>query len=314
LTLSIRPYQASDFDALYGLWGATLGASWPLTPEFLERMLTGYERYQEGDYLVAKEDGEVVGFVATQIGSSGREAGIHLLMVKPEKQRQEIGTTLHNAAMQHLRQPGIELVNLAHGGGEPLWPGVPLDPPGAVDFFKTCGWQFPDLNYDLTRDLADYVTPPGVLERAARQKIEVRLCATPAEADAVVDFERRVFPFWAIHFEDTANGGRYSDILAAWDGSRVVGSLLIEKADVKGLSAGALWYLLLGEDMGSIGAVGVDEAYQGQGIGLAMVAKASEILQRRGVRQCLIGWTDLIDFYGKLGYTVWRTYAMTDPP
>lgn len=307
MTILIRPYLAADFESIYGLWQAALGDTWPLTPDYLREMLTGHARYQEGDHLVAEQDGQLIGFVATEIDASGKDGKIPLLMVRPENQRHGIGKQIHDAAMTQLRQRGVEIFNLGHG---PFWPGVPIDPPTATDFFKACGWQFPDPNYDLVNDLTHYQTPAGVLERVNSKGIVMRRAA-PNEIAAILEFEQRNFPFWMEPFQITANT-HPANILAAWDGTAVVGTLLLEAGNVKTLNWSALWHKLLGENMGTIGAVGVEEPRQGQGIGLALVAKASEILRDQGVGNCHIGWTDLVDFYGKLGYTVWRTYGMTD--
>lgn len=309
MSLLIRPFTTADLDALYALWGAALGASWPLSPRYLARMTSGYPRYREGSHLVAERDGQVVGFVATQTDAAGHQAGIPLLMVSPQHQRRGIGRRLHDAAVECLRQRGVAAIHLAHGGGDYFWPGVPLNLPGAVEFFRSCGWDFLYTNYDLTRDLSDYQAPPGVLERAAGRGVVIRP-STAEQAAAVVDFERRVFPSWAEYYQITAEAGRPADILAAWDGTAVIGSLLLGKGDVAGLGAEAVWHQILGADMGTIGAVGVAKTRQGQGIGLALVAVASDILKARGVRQCHIGWTSLLDFYGKLGYTMWRAYAV----
>lgn len=309
----LRPYTTTDFEAIYALWQATMSARWQVTPRFLRRMLhDGYPSYREGDYWVAQDGDRVIGFVAAQYDPSGKSAGIALLIVSPDRQRQGIGTRLHSAAMERLRGYDYQTINLAHGGGDGLFPGVPTDPPDAMAFFTANGWGFPDINYDLIQDLADYQTPTGVIERAEQQWIIFRTPKDAAEAQAVVDFEQINFPFWQRFFAEAATDGRYGDILAAWDGSAVVGSLLMDKADIEGMSTTALWHLILGDDMGTIGAVGVEEVRQGRGIGLAMVARASEMVKQRGVRQCVIGWTDLLDFYGKLGYRVWRSYGMTD--
>lgn len=307
MTIFIRPYHPTDFDALYQLWQAALGGTWPLTPDYLREMLTGHSRYAAGDHLIAEQSGQVVGFAATEIDASGKDGKIPLFMVRPENQRQGIGRQLHDSAMTQLRQKGVEVFNLGHG---PFWPGVPLNLSGAVDFFKACGWQFPDINYDLTNDLSHYQTPAGVLKRVTDKGIQMRL-ATPDEVPAILDFEQRNFPFWIEPFQITAKTNP-ANILAAWEGTAVVGTLLLEAGNVKTLNWSALWHKLLGENMGTIGAVGVEEIRQGKGIGLALVAKASDILREQGVGNCHIGWTDLVDFYGKLGYTVWQSYGMTD--
>jgi ribosomal protein S18 acetylase RimI-like enzyme len=302
MTLSIRPYQATDVDAVYQLWQEALGTSWPITPDFLALLLSDYGHANVDEHLVAEQDGQLIGFIAMRTDSP-TEGSIPLVMVSPTKQRQGIGRRLQAVAVERFHQKDIDIISLGHG---PFWPGVPHECPGAVEFFKACGWKLLDTNYDLLQDLTAYQTPSGVLERIAPLHIDFRL-ASPTDVVTIVDFEQRVFPFWSQFFKGTADAGKYTDILAAWDGQTVVGTLLLEAAP-------AHWHLLLGDDMGNIGCVGVDEHCQGQGIGLALVATASAILQKRGVRQCVIGWTDLLNFYGKLGYTIWRTYAMTDEP
>ena len=37
----------------------------------------------------------------------------------------------------------------------------------------------------------------------------------------------------------------------------------------------------------------------------------NEILQRRGCKTAFIGWTGLVDWYGKLGFRVWQEYGMS---
>lgn len=68
--------------------------------------------------------------------------------------------------------------------------------------------------------------------------------------------------------------------------------------------------MALGKSVGAIGCVGVAANMQGQGIGIALVARATELLIERGVEICSIDWVVLTDFYAKLGYTVWRGYDM----
>jgi len=297
MTFTIRPYQDSDFEAVYAVWQAALGASWPITVDFFRPYI------QAGDRLVTERDGQVVGFAMTQNNAAHHEGTISLVMVRPENQRQGIGRQLQTAAVESLRAQGVVEIQLGHG---PFWPGVPVDLPAAVGFFKTCGWVFQDTNYDLAQDLSAYQTPLGILERVAEQGIEFRL-ASQADVGAILELEDRVFSYWAEFFHITANAGHYDKILGAWDGDTAVGALLLEAGPNH-------WHQLLGDDMGTIGCVGVDDAYQGRGIGVAMTARASEILKAKGVRQCHVGWTDLLTFYGRLGYRVWRTFALTDEP
>ena len=47
---------------------------------------------------------------------------------------------------------------------------------------------------------------------------------------------------------------------------------------------------------------------RGGGLGLGLVAAGVNYLYGLGVRDCGIDWTELIDFYGRLGFAVWKQY------
>jgi GNAT superfamily N-acetyltransferase len=68
---------------------------------------------------------------------------------------------------------------------------------------------------------------------------------------------------------------------------------------------------ILGSAAGTIGCVGAALSRQGQGIGTALVARASKILRDAGTRNCHIGWTTRESFYQHAGYQPWRRYAMS---
>ncbi|MDG0808650.1 GNAT family N-acetyltransferase [Cohnella rhizosphaerae] len=64
--------------------------------------------------------------------------------------------------------------------------------------------------------------------------------------------------------------------------------------------------------MGGIGPLGIDEACRGHRYGISIVQAAIHFLTARGVRRIVIDTTPYVDFYGKLGYEVWKTYAKYD--
>lgn len=53
------------------------------------------------------------------------------------------------------------------------------------------------------------------------------------------------------------------------------------------------------------------EDRQGNGIGLALAARVTERLQSRGIATSYVGYTWLVDWYGRLGYRVWQEYRMS---
>lgn len=71
------------------------------------------------------------------------------------------------------------------------------------------------------------------------------------------------------------------------------------------------WALLLGEDTGCLGPLGVAASVRENGIGLAITARVTELLRDRGAAKSYVSWTWLVDWYGRLGYKVWQEYVMS---
>ena len=276
-----------DRAVLEGLWRAALDPPWPLLPAGLDMVRAG---------LVAEEGGRPVGAVATDPAGS-----VPLLLVDPGHQRRGVGTRLLDGALRQLRALGVERGRLGSGGEDYIWPGVPDDLPGAVRFFEASGWRWHEAVIDLVRDLRDYRGDPGVHERAARAGVTIEPCGE-RDHERVLAFEAETFPSWLRWFQ---RGD--SSVLAARDASgRLVGTLLYA-----GPGPVSVFDPMLGPMAGTIGCVGVAGEAQGQGIGSAMVTRASELLRDAGTRMCHIGWTTREAFYARAGYTPWRRYLMS---
>jgi len=140
--------------------------------------------------------------------------------------------------------------------------------------------------------------------------------AKEEEVPEVLAFEDREFPGWAPGFRYMTELEEFANLLVARDlgTGGVVGTLLLFPPACRWLGANIVWKELLGADLGGLGAVGVAASERGRGIGIALVARASEVLRERGTGNCHIDWTGLLDFYGKLGYLPWRQYYMSVRP
>jgi GNAT superfamily N-acetyltransferase len=173
-----------------------------------------------------------------------------------------------------------------------------------VRFFASRGWRHSHDTLDLVADLAHYHPPVAAAQRAARAGISL---ATAAKADAggVLAFEAATFPSWVRWF---GTGDR--DILIARDRSGdIAGTLMFH-----GPGADSVFAPMLGPAAGVIACVGVAPDRQGQGIGTALVTRASQLLSQAGTRVCHIGWTTREAFYRQAGYRPWRRYAMFSHP
>jgi ribosomal protein S18 acetylase RimI-like enzyme len=305
----IRPYREhQDAGATYALWQAALGRQWPIDAGDFQKLLTDFPQYHAGDYFVACEHEQIVGFVAAQI-DRGNPAfgGIAALFVDPQFQRRGIGTLLHQAALERLREIGAGTVQLGCGGYSYFWPGVPDNLPAAKPFFEACGWHFEAPCYDLVQRMQDYRSPDDLVTHTA---IEL---ATPDDTPALLEFERREFPHWLGAFQPTLDVGDFHELLVAREpaSQAIIGSLILYSPLAHPSRFDGFWKTILGDPLGEIGCVGVAEAQQGRGIGTAMVARASEILQQRGAAAVHIGWVYRVDFYGRLGYAKWQAFHMS---
>jgi GNAT superfamily N-acetyltransferase len=284
MSIAVRAFDpTADRAALERLWAETLDTTWPLDPDALEVIRDG---------LVAERRGQVVGLAAVSAES------IPLLLVAPPEQRTGVGSALHAAALELLRERGAERVSLGRGGEDHLWPGVPANLPDAAAFFQAHGWAWDHVAIDLVRDLRGYVDPICAVARAAESGINL---AVGTDLPQVLAFEEAHFPEWLVSFR---RGD--SSILAARNSEgTVVGTLLF-----RGPGPVSTFWRLLGADSAAIACVGVAESAQGRGVGSALVARASELLRDAGARVSLIDWVVRTDFYGRVGYEPWREYLM----
>jgi predicted N-acetyltransferase YhbS len=91
------------------------------------------------------------------------------------------------------------------------------------------------------------------------------------------------------------------------DGAIVGFSRIYDEASAI-LGPGVYWRALMGRRPGGLGPIGVDASRRGAGLGLGLLSYCVRELRSRGVSTMVIDWTDLLDFYGKLGFKVWKRY------
>jgi predicted N-acetyltransferase YhbS len=75
------------------------------------------------------------------------------------------------------------------------------------------------------------------------------------------------------------------------------------------LGPNVYWHRLLGEHYGGLGPIGVSASHRGRGLGLALLCHSVAHLRDLGVRRMCIDWTNLLDFYGKIGFAPWKEYV-----
>jgi GNAT superfamily N-acetyltransferase len=74
------------------------------------------------------------------------------------------------------------------------------------------------------------------------------------------------------------------------------------------LAGNQFWCPCFAEPCAGIGPLGIAAPYRGRGYGLAALAAGIQVLWERGIRLMVIDWTTAVDFYGKAGFAVWKSY------
>jgi pimeloyl-ACP methyl ester carboxylesterase/GNAT superfamily N-acetyltransferase len=318
---TLRPYHPADDKAqVYGLWQRALGGQWPLSQSTFHAITIGNPAYQAGDHLVAlsdddNDDDKIVGFAGTQSWSVPGEpvpcGEILLVMVDPAYRRRGVGRALLKRALVVLKRRGVNRAQLGGGAFDYFWPGVPADLSGAWPFFEACGWEAAEHSYDLVLDLDGYATPPGIYERIRLPSITIET-ARPKDGPALLAFEGQHFPAWLHYYQEIVERGGCGDVVVARHPERgIVGTSCAEHPHAPWRRGNFVWALLLGEDTGCLGPLGVAASVRENGIGLAIAARVTELLRERGAARSYVGWTWLVDWYGRLGYKVWQEYVMS---
>jgi ribosomal protein S18 acetylase RimI-like enzyme len=306
--MTIRDYEENkDKAPVLELWQSALSRIWPIHKDSFQVILGRKDAMEPGEYKVLELDERIVGFIACTLSNrDAKLASLQLIIIAPEYQRAGYGRMLVQAALQNLRARNITKVQLGAGASRYFWPGVPTNLPGASNFFEACEFGYIETIYDLTINLDDYITPPDLIASAESTGITFTL-ATGNNRNKILEFEEREFPSWHQYYR--AAQKPQNILIAKDDKDNILGTALLDDPDSR-RTGELLWQELLSGKIGTMGCLGVAEHARERGIGLAMAARATEILKARNVNTIYLGWTWLVDWYGKLGYKIWREYKM----
>jgi len=317
--MEIYPYRVALTPAVVGLWNRALGQEFPLRQRLWRQQTAGDPSFRSGDALVAVENGQVVGLVLAKLFREEYEScaayrhmgWISALVVDPDWQGRGIGKALLEQAEAHLRSAGVANVRLG-GSFFHFLPGVPTTQPAVRAFFEHRGYTFlAEPDHDVIGDLSDFRSPPSVEAALAQAGPSFTIGPTRrGEEAAVLAFVDAEFPgrWWyetKLFFED---GGDPADVVLLREGREVVGFAHVFHPRSVVIGPSVYWAPLLGRRYGGLGPIGIAERLRGQGLGLGLLCRSLEYLRFLGVRRCVIDWTGLVDFYGKAGFTIWKSY------
>jgi GNAT superfamily N-acetyltransferase len=310
---------------LTGLWNAAAGREFPLDERLFVQQLR-LDTDPRRCFAFVEPDGTILAAAlvkrAARTGPSGEVPStgyLSWLVVDGHRRRQGLATSMMKAAKAWLSSLGVS--NLRFGSdyyhllpGRPMEQGAGYEALGA--FLGKQGFTGEAEEYDLMASLASGAGPAEEPDGAGG-RFEYRLFR-PEERSAVIAFMHRNFPGRWTHevTEAMAAGMRPADLMLAIDTAdgTVVGFSRLYDDSSPVLGPGVYWRGLMGRNPGGLGPIGIDASRRGAGLGYGLLVHCKRELRARGIDTMVIDWTDLINFYGKSGFKVWKRYEPMSAP
>lgn len=218
------------------------------------------------------EDGKTVGFASVQ-GNN-----IRLICVLPEYRGKGFGTRLLLQAEEHIHTLGHDYVNIG-GGDSGIFIGATVESAG---FFERHGYKFGDV-------IAEMCGSAGEIKGAdLSEPDDIRFGYFDGSREVLKIAVAKVDEDWVKYFDD-------GDVFCAFRGNEIASFCLTDDDETCILSDSV-------NRIGSVGCVGTVPEFRKRGIGLNMVALASDELKKRGCGKIFIHYTHIYDWYAKLGY------------
>lgn len=174
--VTIAPFQSADLDGVVDLLIREMTAD-PMTSEMFQRKVLLDPNFDIQGAPVAKADGKVVGFMLGIVRKHLMEeqaadfdkGWISLIAVDKDYQRQGIGTGLWAQVKAYFQARGATAALISTYAPNYFVPGVDLAAyPGAVEFFKSQGFQVPVTVLSMDSPLVNLETPEWIKEKEAK--------------------------------------------------------------------------------------------------------------------------------------------------
>lgn len=293
--------------AFVKIWNAACGPDLAINlrlAEYNTQLATGAKQAGQVAFIADQAFGFVLAsaLVSDPQTSPPQVGWIDAIAVDPNSQRRGIGRGLLAWAEGWLREQGCSRARLG-GSLRPFVPGLPVEL-AKSSYFEKSGYTNDRSVWDVARDLSNYPISGGVdLPNLTPAKSD--------NAESLLEFLRREFPGrWRFEFEEFLRArGQMPDYFLLRTPRSIDGfaRLTFESSE---RPIERYYMQRLPRPWGQLGPIGVSKDLRGRGLGRALLDGALNYLRERGVRGCLIDWTDLVDLYTKFGFAPYREYAV----
>lgn len=306
-------YKPADAHAAVDVWNAALGEAFPVDLRLWRQNVDESAATSLDESLVARDTDAADRVVGILIIKSPKH--INCIAVDPTHQRRGIGTEMIAMAQQAIAA-SVDSKWIVGQDRNHFFPGVPAECVGAIQFFESRLGLRPGTGpvVDLARDLKEYAIEPRVQDRIAALASNGILLAPCEVTDLAALGDHIAANFshrWladTIHRLNVETTPREIIIAKRPATGEVIGFAHTYTNMSRYVGPSIYWRPLLGPKYGGLGPIGVDKDYRKIGLGLALLSYAIQTVKDRGATRMAIDWTELIDFYAKVGFTPWKRY------
>lgn len=309
--MEIIAWNQGKMPELVELWNQEVGTEYPMRKAlFAQNSFADPNVLYENSYIALDDSNRVIGFIVSKrwqddkyIEVAPHKGWIQAILVDSNYRKQGIGMQLLIKVETGFRELGMKEIQF---GGDPFhyFPGIPNEYVETQTWAEKHGYEKGPNAYDLINYMQKkYLMPKD-------ETVEISLLEKE-EQEELIDFFNRCFPgrwtYEAIKYFEMEGKGR--EFVVMKKHGKIIGFCRINDSASPFIAQNVYWAPLFEEEIGGIGPLGIDSAEQKQGYGLAIVQAAVAILQSRNMRTIVIDWTSFIDFYGKLDFQPWKSYA-----
>ena len=221
-------------------------------------------------------------------------------------ERDKIGQELLYHLEMALRDHGAKKICF---GADPqnYLPGLPEEmEPEYLSLFKKSGYRVGGEVYDLYANLqSDFIPSPRVAQ--VKRELGKKLTSRPVEKeeeDVLLEFLCDNFSGRWFYEADNIRRlpGGVEDYWLLWYENTPVGFVRTNTSQSAYMGPNVNWGNRWGKKYCGLGPIGIAKEFRKKGWGLALITDVISSFQEQNYQHMLIDWTELIEYYGKLGF------------